>query len=593
MRLINAHTLELELFADAAASDVPYAILSHTWTDDEVTFSDMQDLPIAMSKDSFAKIQKTCEIAISNGLQYVWVDTCCIDKSSSAELSEAINSMFQWYKKALICYAYLADVPAGGEIEGSKVFRDSRWFTRGWTLQELIAPTTLLFFDQDWNMRGTKMDLYENIQAVTGIDQWILDGSTALSSISLAKRMSWAAGRKTTRVEDLAYCLLGIFEVSMPMIYGEGMKAFSRLQEEILKQTTDLSLFAWRSNDSASYHGILADSPADFSGCDKITSSEDQYRFRDEIMMTNKGVKLTTTLQYSGEEIYILDLHCYREELDGSETRVGVYLKRALDTYFRHRSQEIAVAGLVPGTGLTPIYLSSTRDKSLISSMMNDDLTRRIVIHFPEDVPLYRVSDIQAVPAMYWQGNEKFFSIHGLHQFKCFVRFSVTSRVLPLSPNYGTTSEETSKFIVVCELIGRSNLRICLYAESGLLSSTKPQGFIDPFQDIERYPPLGDPFSLSVLSPGEQENHPISIMYRDQRHNYVVTAELGDNRFAPFRITVKLSSDQEPPPTDRGGRLRGYQDRGQEEGGHKNWNQQQGHGDPDLPGRPRVYLSGG
>ncbi|KAH7311890.1 hypothetical protein BKA65DRAFT_542801 [Rhexocercosporidium sp. MPI-PUGE-AT-0058] len=484
----------------------------------------MQNLPIATSKDGFAKIQKTCEIAISNGLQYVWVDTCCIDKSSSAELSEAINSMFQWYKYALICYAYLSDLPREVQIEGSKYFRDSRWFTRGWILLELIAPTTLLFFDKEWNMRGTKMDLYEDIESITSIDHG----------------PQYYSGR------DLTYCLLGIFEVNMPMILGEGLRAFARLQGEILKKTTDLSLFAWRSKDQANYHGILAEAPADFHGCGKIVSSEDQFRFRDEITMKNKGVKLNTTLQYFGDEVYVLDLHCYQEELDGSETRVGVYLKRALDTYFRHRPQQNAMTGIIPGSPLGPVYLSTTSNPDLISSMISDDSSRRIIIHFPEDVPLYRVSEIKAVPETYWQANEKFFSIHGLHQFKCFVRFSVTSRVPPPDPNYGTASEETSQFILVCELVGKADLRFQIYAESGLQSSSKPQGFIDPFLNIDQYSPLGDPFSLSVLTPGEQENHPVSMIYRDQRHNDVVAAELASNPSPPFRITVKLSSDQLP-----------------------------------------------
>lgn len=173
-----------------------------------------------MSTKSFAKIRKTCEITISNGLQYVWVDTCCIDKSSSAELSEAINSIFQWYKDALVCYAYLSDVPAGGQIERSKGFRSSSWFTKRLDTARTNRTNNTLVFDTDWNMRAPKMDLYEDIEAITGIDQWVLNGSTPLPGFSLAKRMSWAAGRSTTRVEDLTYCLLGTFQVNMPMIYG-------------------------------------------------------------------------------------------------------------------------------------------------------------------------------------------------------------------------------------------------------------------------------------------------------------------------------------------------------------------------------------
>lgn len=545
MRLINTQTFNLELFTDPVPAEVPYAILSHTWTDDEVTFEDMQDLSIARCKEGFSKVEATCQMAVKHGLQYAWVDTCCIDKSSSAELSEAINSMFRWYKNALLCYAFLSDLPAGKEAVVSDDFRECRWFTRGWTLQELIAPTNLMFFDKEWNLRGVKMDLEEEIEAITGINRWVLNGSTPLSTISLAKRMSWAAGRQTTRVEDMAYCLLGIFDVNMPMIYGEGSRAFIRLQEEILKKTTDLSLFAWQTKESTAYRGILADSPAEFLGCGEIVSSEDQFRFRDEISMTNKGVKINTALQYSDRGTYILDLHCYREEASGASTRIGIYLKRALDTYFRYASQQTALAGVLPGSLPRSIFLASTTDVDMMSSMVQDEKSRRICIEFPKDTYPCRLDDIKAVPETYWHGNEQYFSIHGLPRFKCFVRFCVTSRVLPRQPNYGTASEESTYFILVCDLASVPNLRMSLYAETGLQSSPKPEGFIDPFKNIEQYGPLGDPFSLSVLSPGDQEDHRVSMMHRDHRHDYVVSASLVTTRSPPFRVVISVS-----PPDD-------------------------------------------
>lgn len=541
MRLINALTFELELFPDPVPSDVPYAILSHTWTDDEVTFQDMQDLGIAISKKGFSKIRKTCEIAIAGGLQYVWVDTCCIDKSSSAELSEAINSMYRWYKGSLLCYAYLFDLPAGGRVEGHEDLQDCRWFTRGWTLQELIAPTTLLFFDQDWNPIGTKEELDAEIEIITGIVPWVLNGLMPLSTIPLAKRMSWAAGRQTCRVEDMAYCLLGIFDVNMPMIYGEGSRAFARLQEEILKKTTDLSLFAWQSKKNLEYHGILADSPADFLQCGSIIASEDQFCFRDEISITNKGVKINTTLQYASDGVYVLDLHCHREGKPGISSRIGIYLKRALDTYFRHAPHQDATAGVVPGGSLQPIYMALDANEETVSLMVHDDKSQRIGFNFPEDTAYFRVSQIKAVPDTYWQSNEQYFSIRGLDTFKCFLRFCVTSRVSPAQPNYGTTSEESANFILMCELISRAKLQFSLYAETGLQSSAKPAGFIDPFQHIERYTPLGDPFSLSVLSPGDQEDHEINMMHKDNRHNYTISAKLITHQPPPFRIMINLS----------------------------------------------------
>ncbi|RYP01527.1 hypothetical protein DL764_006193 [Monosporascus ibericus] len=168
---------------------------------------------------------------------------CCIDKASSAELTEAINSMFRWYRNAEICYAYLSDIPSAKRIH-QKLER-SRWFTRGWTLQELIAPAEVVFYSMDWDHVGTKSELSASISSITKIDASFLD-SKNLMSASVAQRMSWAAHRETSRPEDIAYCLLGIFDINMPLIYGEGMKAFQRLQEEIIESyPMDYSFFAW------------------------------------------------------------------------------------------------------------------------------------------------------------------------------------------------------------------------------------------------------------------------------------------------------------------------------------------------------------
>jgi len=190
MRLLNAATLQLELFPDPASvpDAVPYAILSHTWEIDEVTFNDIKELALSRARlgfgksnlaksklRGFAKIQSACEITLRHGLAYIWIDTCCIDKSSSAELSEAINSMFRWYRHAAVCFAFLADFPNGSTV--AKSLASCRWFTRGWTLQELIAPHTVIFVDKAWAPVGTKADLGLAIEAITNIDQTILDGS--------------------------------------------------------------------------------------------------------------------------------------------------------------------------------------------------------------------------------------------------------------------------------------------------------------------------------------------------------------------------------------------------------------------------------
>jgi Heterokaryon incompatibility protein (HET) len=220
----------------------PYAILSHTWGADseEVTFKDLVD-HTGKNKAGYTKIKFCAEQAASDGLQYFWMDTCSIDKSSSAELTEAINSMFRWYHGAAKCYVYLSDVSIrgydkNGQFTWESAFRESRWFTRGWTLQELIAPTSVEFFSLEGKRLGDKKSLERQVHEITGIAIQALQGNP-LSNFSVIERMSWAAKRKTTRKEDEAYSLLGIFDIHMPLIYGEGEKAINRLKEEIDKSS--------------------------------------------------------------------------------------------------------------------------------------------------------------------------------------------------------------------------------------------------------------------------------------------------------------------------------------------------------------------
>jgi hypothetical protein len=223
-------------------SDIPkYAILSHRWGAEEVTFKDLID-GTSKSKAGYSKIRFCGKQAKRNGLQYFWVDTCCIDKSNSTELAEAINSMFRWYRDATKCYVYLPDVsrPSSNSADGSNepwesTFRKSEWFTRGWTLQELIAPASVDFFSREGELLGNKASLERHICEITGIPVDALRGSL-LSDFSVAERMSWAANRETYRQEDKAYSLLGIFDVKMPLIYSEGKdNALRRLREEIDK----------------------------------------------------------------------------------------------------------------------------------------------------------------------------------------------------------------------------------------------------------------------------------------------------------------------------------------------------------------------
>lgn len=219
-----------------------YAILSHTWEDDdqEVLFHDLKNA-LGSSKRGYRKIQFCSEQAKKDKLQYFWVDSCCIDKTSSTELQTAINSMFRWYQDAAKCYVYLSDVSAGADFRSSDVlwqgaFSKSRWFTRGWTLQELLAPRSVEFFSQEGKRLGDKESLQQQIHEITGIAVKALQGD--LSQFSDDERRMWAAKRETTVEEDHVYCLLGIFQVYLPLIYGEGKDhAFRRLQDEIDKRS--------------------------------------------------------------------------------------------------------------------------------------------------------------------------------------------------------------------------------------------------------------------------------------------------------------------------------------------------------------------
>lgn len=210
MRLLNSATLELHEFQ---GETVPtYAILSHTWGKDEVSFQDLK-LPVAEleSKVGYAKIKNSAALAITYGCSYLWIDTCCIDKTSSTELSEAINSMYRWYKNSEICFLYLIDVEIKSEENGKPFwdqFSSSMWFTRGWTLQELIAPRQLIFYTQDWNEIEAKSGILDTLARIAGIESSVLESGDPRTA-SVAQRMSWAANRKTTRVEDIAYSLLG------------------------------------------------------------------------------------------------------------------------------------------------------------------------------------------------------------------------------------------------------------------------------------------------------------------------------------------------------------------------------------------------
>lgn len=233
-----------------------YAILSHTWiqpSSEEVSYQDLVSRSPERTtvKAGWSKIQNTIEEARKDGLPYVWIDTCCINKLDPTELTEAINCMYNWYAESACCYVYLSDAEYTGHgtvaaENSSNWLGTSVWFTRGWTLQELVAPLQVKIYDQKWYQATTRQNAAAIISLVTGIPVALLEAPTMITQYSIASRMSWAAGRRTTRAEDRAYSLLGIFGIVMPLHYGEGEEhAFQRLQQEIIRQDADQSILAW------------------------------------------------------------------------------------------------------------------------------------------------------------------------------------------------------------------------------------------------------------------------------------------------------------------------------------------------------------
>lgn len=389
MHLINVNTLELETFLN----DVPpYAILSHTWGSpvEELSFRDMKKKSPDISRPIYGmkKLMGCCSQAKKDNFAYVWIDTCCINKESSKELEESINSMFKWYRKAGICYVYLADVPdnrSNATIDTQKdstvAFSSSRWFTRGWTLQELLAPEDVCFFNCEWEEMGSKSgDLCDDIETVTGIPRRFLLGWEDFHEASVAQRMSWAAMRVTSRIEDIAYCLLGIFDVTMSMIYGEGNRAFLRLQQEIMKNTGDTSILAWGFDSTVAQDdsegppppstfeekysaGALATSPSRFANSGHITRSHGSPSLFSAFDLSDSrllGVNVCLAEIVSGLQYGVLD--CGLGNDDGRVVAIPIHTTALPNTYLRPQGYSPV---LVPSSSVSQqtyerIYIQTT-----------------------------------------------------------------------------------------------------------------------------------------------------------------------------------------------------------------------------------------
>ncbi|KAK4078573.1 uncharacterized protein Triagg1_2904 [Trichoderma aggressivum f. europaeum] len=429
MRLINVKTFKLEEFLDYRVP--PYAILSHTWGDDseELSFRDVEYGSVNKPGIGSVKFRGCCRQAAEDGLSYAWIDTCCIDKTNLVELSEAINSMFRWYQRASICYAFLSDVPGDDNFrqKGSK-FQSSRWFQRGWTLQELLAPKTMRFYGtnfapsirpndtfspfrvQEWRLLGNKGNMSTPIVSVTGIPRHYLLGIAALHTASVAQRMSWAAHRDTNRKEDLAYCLLGIFNITMPMIYGEGgEQAFFRLQEQIMKVTRDDSILAWGLGTNNSYAndtgdatagGIVAKSPADFASSGNIISRDQALKYTNSVDISGGSIRAHLPLHTTPTGQIIGLLSCGPE--NNSQQVVGIPLMElsgaSSDEYSRLRGYNSSLyPTTVAATGPKPIRIKHDSQENLPGDLGG------LFSHYEyDDFTDIHLKIIDVAPKSYW-----------------------------------------------------------------------------------------------------------------------------------------------------------------------------------------------
>lgn len=474
MRLINCKSLDalhLESF-EPCNEPIGYAILSHTWEKapesdhtSEVLFDDFQDGSHRRNKTNEAgwrKIERACREAknFGKGLDYVWVDSCCINKKDVAELSESINSMFQWYAQSTVCFAYLSDADSDGLDPTSK------WFTRGWTLQELVASPKVRFYNCDWQFIGGKFKLSDELAEITGIDTVILEATDEQSiarrlyEIPVCQKMSWASMRQTTKVEDTAYCLLGLFGIHMPLLYGEREAAFRRLQEAIANKYNDLTILAWKSEDMRHhshcfkhamydfqkseldgpvrklasfeyYHGVFACSPRDFKQSGLIRSCFPHPSiFNSEYSITNKGLKMVSTLRKGNTYgSYMMPLLCCELQT----TRVcskrptvkrrplGIFLKWVGGTtYVRANCTELKSmqpGDLEQGPGQDEFFLALSMEQ--LPNSVNDlqrgsiRLQQRIDLSIPGTDLSIRITKVS--PGFMWDNKQGIFYTYG-HQ---------------------------------------------------------------------------------------------------------------------------------------------------------------------------------
>jgi hypothetical protein len=365
--------------------------------------------------------------------------------------------MFQWYSEAELCLVYFNDFDANAAAsDRDSMLRRARWFSRGWTLQEIVAARAANFYDSAWSHFGTRVSLRNELASITKIDAAIFSPPQdpdvivirdLLDAIPVGRRMAWAASRQTTRSEDMAYCLIGLFNVSMPMLYGEGgEQAFIRLQEEIIREKNDLSLFAWRAGESSIHRGILALSPYEFAGLSSLKFEQDM-KFNPDFSMSNKGLRINTFLKPSGDTHsgnVVMPLHCHIEEAKDGEKppQLGLILKHeGASVYVRTTPNVFALL-----TAPTPISSGNTifiskrvrRADNTVNTAEHANATHSnlsaVYFMIPGINAQVRserhraVKVLEVEPRELWDAHNNVFLTHGLRSFTAFLKFNVRNK---------------------------------------------------------------------------------------------------------------------------------------------------------------------
>ena len=375
----------LRHFYETNLDGIQYAMLSHCWCaveEDELLFNEVRDLSIdaadkLQGHGGYKKVVGGCNKARADGIDWLWAAPCCISSENDTDLSEAVNAMYRWYANSERCYAYLHDVNAYSSSTRTS-FNNSKWFLCGWTLQGLIAPRDIEFVDFHWNKIDNKTNMISALKDITGIPQDVLTHGLPpphhSHRPSVAQIMSWAASRQTRRAEDQAYSLVGLFGVYMKIRYGEKENAFQRLQEAIIEEYNDHTIFAWFDNLRSG--SVLADNPGCFLGSFNVVRLDPPDAFAPEcptdfarleahrgFQVSEKGIEiwLPVTDRPGSRNPVQAKLACCRK---GNPNLISINLSVALcdydddDLFIRDMDSDILSETLVP-RGLHLVYRQS------------------------------------------------------------------------------------------------------------------------------------------------------------------------------------------------------------------------------------------